>query len=112
MSEINQCDYCLSIHTMKSRKAGIDTEMQLAIRGNRSTSNDRLDALLSIVRAFFEQPGALSDELVNHARNVGITDQQLVETSMAVSTIFFTNITNHINATALSLPPAPDVSST
>jgi len=109
VSEINQCDYCLAIHTMKSRKAGIDKEMQMAIRGHRKTSNVRVDALLDIVRAFFNQPGSISEQLLASARESGVTDQQLVETAMAVSTIFFTNITNHINNTAVTGPSAPPV---
>lgn len=107
VSEINQCEYCLAIHSMKSRKAGIDKEMQLDIRSHRKTNNARVDALLDIVRAFFKQPGALSDELLGSARASGLTDQELVETAMAVSTIFFTNITNHINNSETTVPPAP-----
>ncbi len=109
VSEITQCDYCLSTHTMKSRKAGIDKPMQMAIRGGRPTSNARVDALTAIVRAFFNQPGALSDQLLGDARDAGLTDQELVETAMAVSAIFFTNITNHINSTEMTLPAAPSV---
>lgn len=109
VSEINQCDYCLAIHTMKSRKAGIDAAMQMAIRANRETSNARVDALLGIVRAFFEKPGPISDELLLSARRVGLTDQELVDTAMAVSTIFFTNITNHINNSETTVPAAPPV---
>jgi len=112
VSEINQCDYCLAIHTMKSRKAGIDKEMQMAIRSHRRTSNARVDALLDIVRAFFEQPGPLSDEQLGKARESGLTDQELVETAMAVSTIFFTNITNHINNSQTTVPAAPPVNNT
>ena len=109
VSEINQCDYCLAIHTMKSRKAGIDEVMQMAIRGNRRTSHARVDALLDIVRAFFSQPGPISDDLLAQARASGLTDAELVETAMAVSTIFFTNITNHINKSETTLPPAPSI---
>ena len=109
VSEINQCDYCLAIHTMKSRKAGMDIEMQMAVRSGRRTANARVDALLDIVQAFFKQPGPLSDELLDNARGSGLTDQELVETAMAVSTIFFTNITNHINHTEVTLPAAPPV---
>ncbi len=109
VSEITQCDYCLSVHTMKSRKAGIDKTMQMAIRGGQPTSNARVDALMAMVRAFFDTPGALPGQLVNEARDAGLTDQELVETAMAVSTIFFTNITNHINSTEMTLPAAPSV---
>ena len=61
------------------------------------------------MRAFFRQPGPLSDELLANARDNGLTDQELVETAMAVSTIFFTNITNHINNTEATVPSAAPV---
>ncbi len=109
VSEINQCDFCLAMHTMKSRKAGIDQDMQMAIRSHGKTSNARVDALLDIVRAFFNQPGPLSDELLQNARDSGLTDGELVDTAMAISTIFFTNITNHINNTEVTVPAAPPV---
>lgn len=109
VSEINQCDYCLAIHTLKSGKAGIDKAMQMAIRGNRNTSNPRVDALLGIVRAFFTRPGPISEELLESARSSGLTDRELVETAMAVSTIFFTNITNHINNSSTTVPAAPSL---
>ena len=109
VSELTQCDFCLSMHTMKSRKVGIDKPMQIAIRRGEPTSNARVDALLAMVAAFFKQPGALSDQLINDAREAGLSDQELVETTMAVSTIFFTNIANHINKTETSLPPAPSI---
>ena len=107
VSEINQCDYCLAIHTMKSRKAGLDKETQIAIRSERATGSARVDALLAIVRAFFRQPGPISDDLLSCARECGLTDRELVETAMAVSTIFFTNITNHINKSETTVPAAP-----
>ena len=109
VSEINQCEFCLAMHAMKSRKAGMDKDMQMAIRSHSKTSNARVDALLDIVRAFFRQPGPLSDELLGNARENGLTDQELVETAMAVSTIFFTNITNHINNTEATVPSAAPV---
>ncbi len=109
VSEINQCDYCLAVHTMKARKAGIDKDMQMAIRGNRKTSNARVDALLDIVRSFFNKPGPISDDMLASARDCGFTDKELVETAMAVSTIFFTNITNHINNSETTVPAAPPV---
>jgi len=109
VSQINQCDYCLAIHTMKSRKAGIDHDMQMAIRSHGQTENSRVDAMLDIVRAFFKKPGPISEELLKNARANGLTDQELVEIAMAVSTIFFTNITNHINNSETTVAAAPAI---
>jgi len=110
VSEINQCEFCLAIHSMKARKAGIDKDAQMAIRSGGYTDDKRVDALLDIVRTFFAKPGSLPDELLSQAREAGLTDQELVETAMAVTTIFFTNITNHINDSAPIVPLAPPVS--
>ena len=110
VSQITQCEYCLSVHTMKAKKAGMDEEFQMAVRSNRPTNNAKVDALLAIVNAFFKTPGVLDDKLLDDARSAGITDEQLVATAMVVSTIFFTNITNHINNSVSVLAPAPVVS--
>jgi len=109
VSQINQCEYCLAIHTMKSKKLGIDAARQLAVRRGKPTSDQRLDTLLEVARSFFEQRGPLPDVLIERARLIGISDGELVDVAMIVSTIFFTNITNHINNTEVTLPPAPPI---
>lgn len=106
VSEVTQCDFCLSVHSMKARKAGLDKDTQIAIRSGAKTSNDRINIILEIVRCFFNKPGPLANDLLEQARSQGLTDESLVDITMAVSTIFFTNITNHINDTKLSLPAA------
>ncbi|OED42280.1 hypothetical protein AB833_06395 [Chromatiales bacterium (ex Bugula neritina AB1)] len=110
VSQLTRCDYCLSTHTMKARKAGLDTQTRKAIREGRETDDKRLNAITSIVRSFFRTPGPLEDGQIAKARTAGLTDANLVDLAMVVSTIFFTNITNHINDTKSTLPPAPAVS--
>lgn len=107
VSEITQCEFCLSTHTMKSRKAGLTKEQQTAIRSGTDTGNPRLNTITAMVRQFFKTPGPLSDELIAQARAQALSDEALVDIAMVVSTIFFTNITNHINNTESTLPPAP-----
>lgn len=106
VSEITQCEFCLAVHSMKATKLGLDTDAQLAIRGGQSTDNKKIDVMLEIVRHFFEKPGPLDDQLISKAKTQGLSDAALVDLTMAVSTIFFTNITNHINNTLPSLPTA------
>ena len=107
VSEMTQCEYCLSVHAFKSEKAGLDHETQIKIRRAVETGDQKLDMLVRLVAHLFKQPGALSDELFHEARKSGWTDENLVDICMAMSTIFFTNITNHINVSVSSLPPAP-----
>ena len=107
VSQLTECDYCLAVHTMKARKAGFDKETQLAIRSGSDTGNPRINTILEIVRHFFEKKGPLPESLIDSARAQGLVDAELVDITMAVSTIFFTNITNHINHTQATLPAAP-----
>jgi len=99
VSEINQCDFCITVHSFKGRKAGLDMDAQKAIRSFATTGDNKLDSLLAIVRHFFQSPGVVPDSLLDQARQYGVSDEALVDVTMAVSTIFFTNITNHINDT-------------
>ncbi len=109
VSEQTQCDYCLSIHSFKAGQAGLDRTLQSRIRQGQSTGETRLDALLALASQLFRTPGKLDEDLLSEARNAGLSDQNLVDLTMAISTIFFTNITNHINDSASPLPPAPNL---
>jgi len=109
MSELTQCHYCLAIHSMKARHAGIDLPSQRAIRRGETLGVPRLDAMLAIVRALFRTPGVLDNQLLVAAREAGLSDEELVDITLVMSTIFFTNITNHVNDTEVTLPPAPSI---
>lgn len=106
VSQQTGCDYCLSVHSFKAKQAGLDSATQMEIRAGLQTGDERLDCLLTLVSHLYRQPGALSRELLDDAYAVGYTDENLVDLTMVMSTIFFTNITNHINDSRSSLPPA------
>lgn len=116
VSQMNKCDFCLSVHSVKATAAGLDKDQQQAIRrsSDASASQDgeavgdqRIDALLDIVRCFFISPGTLSQDQLDKARQAGLSDENLVDLTLAVSTIMLTNTFNHLNDTDLIFPPAP-----
>lgn len=109
MSEQTGCEFCLSVHSFKAGQAGLNKEGQLAVRADRKTGNVRIDMLLKIAKVLYQTRGSLSQELLEEARNAGISDENLVDLTMTMATIFFTNITNHINDSRSPLPPAPEL---
>jgi len=106
MSQQTGCDYCLSVHSFKAKQAGLKLDEQIAVRKGLAIGDVRIDCLLKIATLLFRHPGNLPVDLLDEARGVGLTDENLVDLTMAMSTIFFTNITNHINDTQSSLPAA------
>ncbi len=109
VSELTQCHYCLSVHSVKSRAAGLDKSTQIAIRRGDTLENERMNVLCNLVRKLVTTPGTLAQAELDNARSVGFSDQSLVDICLTVSTIFFTNITNHINDSDLPFPAAPDI---
>ena len=118
VSQINRCDFCLSIHTVKSKAAGINPDQQLAIRrlsegnlsGKDGIEDARLAAILHLVVGFFRHPGTVEKKILDDAKLAGLNDANLMDIVAAVSTIFLTNIFNHINDTELVYPEAPALS--
>ena len=109
VSQRTGCDFCLSVHTMKAKKAGFDETTQRAIRRGEPTGDAYIDAVQEIVQTFFTKRGVLPVELMERAKAVGLDDGNLLDICLAIATIVFTNISNHINDTDLSLPPAPSI---
>ncbi len=109
VSELTQCKHCLAMHTMKARKAGLDKPAQLAIRSGQPIDDQRIDVIVKMVLVFFKEPGTLDDALVTEALTASLSHAELMDIAMAVSTIFFTNIANHINDTRSTLPSAPSL---
>ncbi|MBX2878552.1 MAG: carboxymuconolactone decarboxylase family protein [Granulosicoccus sp.] len=109
VSQRTGCTYCLSVHTQKARLAGIPEEQQLALRCGHSVDDERLDALIELTSMLFESRGTLDESSLATVRGAGLSDENLVDLTMLISTIFFTNITNHVNGTQSTLPEAPSL---
>lgn len=107
VSQQTGCEFCLSVHSYKATQAGLTQTQQASIRRTGVCGIPRIDALLKVAAAIFHSPGSISEALLNEARDAGLSDETLVDLCMAISTIFFTNITNHINDSRSGLPPAP-----
>lgn len=104
---VDHCDYCQSAHTLGGKAAGLDPERMLAIRAGRPTGDDKLDALLALVREAATDVGTVADGTWEHARAAGWTDEELTEAFAHLAVNLFTNYFNHYVGTELDVPRAP-----
>ena len=84
--------------------AGLRPDAIHNIREGRPTDDAKRDALVSFVGALVKTSGEISDEQFAAIKTAGYTDQQLVEISLAVALITFTNVFNRINDTDIDYP--------
>ena len=104
ISEAVGCDYCEAAHSLLGKLAGLKPEALKQIRAGQPTGDAKRDALVRFVRKLVQTSGTVSDEEFSAIKAAGYTDAQLVDISLALAVITFTNVFNRINDTALDFP--------
>lgn len=104
VSQSAGCDYCVAAHSLLGKLAGLSAEALRQIRAGQPTGDARRDALVRFVRTLTLTSGTISDEAFADLRAAGYTDAHLVDISLAVAVITFTNVFNRINDTGIDFP--------
>ena len=104
VSEIAGCDYCVAAHSLLGKMAGLAPEVLKQIRAGQPTGDARRDTLVRFVRNLVQTRGTISEQEFSAIKAAGYTDQHLVDISLAIAVITFTNIFNRINDTDLDFP--------
>lgn len=109
VSELAGCDYCLAAHTLAGRKSGLSAEAMIQLRQGAATGDARIDALTAFVRSVVGTSGTVPEAAVRAVQAAGVTDAQIVDTLLAITSITFTNLFNRVHDTVLDFPAAPTV---
>jgi uncharacterized peroxidase-related enzyme len=104
VSQLVGCDYCVAAHSMIGKMAGLQPAELKQIRAVQPTGDDKRDALAGFVTTLLRSHGTVSDAEIAAIRAAGYTDTQLVEISLAITLVTFTNVFNRINDTAVDFP--------
>lgn len=103
IGQANNCQYCLSAHTLLGKGAGLSPAAIRAARDGQS-DNPLTDALVKLAVKIVQQRGVLSDSDIAEAREAGVDDGLIVEVIANVALNTLTNYTNHIAATDIDFP--------
>ena len=107
VSQLNNCEYCLSAHTAIARLNGFSDEQILQIRRAEISFDRKLDALAKLVKAIVEERGFVRDELLQNFYFEGYTEASLVETTVAVGDKVITNYLHALTKVPVDWPVAP-----
>ena len=106
VSELSGCDYCTAAHSQIAKATGLAPAVVRQIRAGEPTGDAKRDALVHLVGELVKSSGTISDQDFSAIKAAGYTDQQLVDISLAIALITFTNVFNRINDTELDYPAA------
>jgi len=102
-AERNRCDYCVSAHSFRGAKIGLDANELDSVREGRS--NDPRDAAaLAFVDAVIAHGGRVEADALARVRDAGWSDEAIGEIVAHVALNVFSNYFNHIAEPELDFP--------
>lgn len=109
-AQCNDSPYCLGVHSMISKMAGIAERDALAFREG-TPGDPKLRALCGFVKKALESRGGVLAEDLQALRAAGYTDGQLVEIHAQLLKQVWTNYFTRAFGLELDVPPAPALAS-
>lgn len=101
--QANQCQYCVSAHTLIGKGAGLSpAAIRDARDGKASDAQD--NAVATLVGRLIDTRGAVSDSDLSTARQAGLDDGRILEVVVHVAMNVLTNFTNNVAQTTIDFP--------
>lgn len=106
VSELNQCQYCLSAHTAIAGMNGFSTEQITELRSGTAAFDSKLDALAKLARDIADNRGATSSAVLEAFFKAGWTKENLVDVINQVGEITITNYLHRTTEVPVDFPAA------
>ena len=108
VSEAYGCTYCLAVHSLLGKKAGLTDEQTISIRRG-TPQQPKLGALVKFVNTAIQPKGRISDDDLRAVKTGGYNDAQITEALLTVAQTVFTTLFNRVHQTPLDFPAAPSL---
>ena len=105
ISQQNDCEYCLSAHSMLAKNAGLSQEEILQARRGLS-ANQRAQSALFFAGSVYQNKGQVSVSDLASIREEGFSDEEVLEIIGHVNLTNLTNFINNVAQTTVDFPRA------
>lgn len=109
VSQVNDCLYCLSAHTLLGTMNGLTEEQTIEIRKGEASFDLKLNALVSLAKEITAKKGFIAEDALNNFLNAGYTKGQVVELVMLVAEKSAMNYLHAITKVAIDFPLAKTI---
>jgi len=106
VSQVNECHYCQSAHTLLGTMNGLTTEQTIEIRKGGASFDHKLDALVKLAKEITSKKGFASAETVDAFIHAGYSKGQVIELVFLVAEKTAMNYVQAITKVAIDFPLA------
>ena len=96
VSEVNGCNYCLTVHSFTAEHMAKLTPNEILLARKGHASDPKRDAALQFARKVVETRGHVSDADLKAVRDAGYTDANVMEVVALVAMYSLTNFFNNV----------------
>ncbi len=107
VSQVNNCQYCLSAHTVIGGMVGFKPEQILEIRRGGASFDAKLDALAKLVKNIATERGHADPARVQAFFDAGWTQENLVDAIVVIGDKTVTNYLHGSTQVPVDFPAAP-----
>ncbi|MDZ4681643.1 MAG: carboxymuconolactone decarboxylase family protein [Saprospiraceae bacterium] len=106
VSEVNDCLYCLSAHTVLGKMNGFSEDQILEIRSGEASFDAKLDALAKFVRDTTIRRGKPSSESVEQLFAAGYTQANVLDILIVIGDKIISNFLHGVTQIPIDFPVA------
>lgn len=106
VSQVNECLYCQSAHTLLGKMNGLTEEQTIDIRKGAAPFDAKLNALVELAKEITQKRGFASEATLNAFFNAGYTKGQVVELVMLIAEKSAMNYLHAITKVDIDFPVA------
>jgi AhpD family alkylhydroperoxidase len=104
VSQVNECLYCQSAHTLLGTMNGLTEDQTIEIRRGGASFDPKLNALVSLAKEITAKRGFIADVILDSFLQAGYTKGQVVELVMLIAEKTAMNYLHAITKVAIDFP--------
>lgn len=109
VSQVNECLYCQSAHTLLGKMNGLSEDQTIEIRKGNASFDNKLNALVSLAKEITAKRGFISEAALDGFINAGYSKGQVVELVMLVAEKTAMNYLHAITKVDIDFPLAKTI---
>lgn len=107
VSQVNDCRYCQSAHTVLGKMNGFSEDQVLEIRKGTAHFDVKLNALAVFTKQVAENKGKVSEDVKNVFFDAGYTEANLIDVVFVIGDKIISNYIHNLTDFAIDFPIAP-----
>ncbi|MDO1501929.1 carboxymuconolactone decarboxylase family protein [Winogradskyella maritima] len=109
VSQVNNCEYCLSAHTTIGKMNGFNDDQILELRTGKASFDAKFDALARLAKNITENRGNTDSEVLKNFFEAGYTKENFIDTVALVGDKTISNYINNTTRVPVDFPVAPSL---